>query len=203
MISYTESVAGTGAKQDPARQENAGVTSLPRVGNALCLDFANTVNKRPEPDRDELMSSADLMTWAAQMGLTVTGRAQQGGIEPARQLRETVYQTFAAVSRRDSPPESGLGELARCYAMMPRPAGLAPAGESYRLRWPPADAPGVLWFVAASAIELLTRGPLDRIGQCPSCRWLFLDTSRNRRRRWCDMQMCGGRDKVQRFRARD
>jgi predicted RNA-binding Zn ribbon-like protein len=179
------------------------VTALPRVGNALCLDFVNTVNKRPEPDRDELMTTADLMAWAADVGLAVTGQPQQGSIKPAHQLREAIYRTFAAIAREAEPPETALSELLRCYSVMPRPSGLARGNETYHLRWAPADAAGVLWFVAASGTELLTRGPLDRIGECPSCRWLFLDTSRNKQRRWCDMQTCGSRDKVQRFRTRD
>jgi predicted RNA-binding Zn ribbon-like protein len=33
-----------------------------------------------------------------------------------------------------------------------------------------------------------------------SCAWLFLDTTRNRTRRWCDMKECGNRNKVRRFR---
>jgi predicted RNA-binding Zn ribbon-like protein len=34
------------------------------------------------------------------------------------------------------------------------------------------------------------------------CGWLFVDASRNRSRRWCDMSECGNRAKAQRFRAR-
>jgi predicted RNA-binding Zn ribbon-like protein len=36
----------------------------------------------------------------------------------------------------------------------------------------------------------------------PSCRWLFLDTSKNHTRRWCDMKTCGNRMKARRFQAR-
>jgi len=42
------------------------------------------------------------------------------------------------------------------------------------------------------AVELLTSGGFTRVGRCPSCGWLFLDTSKNRSRCWCSMQMCGG-----------
>jgi predicted RNA-binding Zn ribbon-like protein len=31
---------------------------------------------------------------------------------------------------------------------------------------------------------------------------LFLDTSRNHTRRWCDMKVCGNRMKARRFQAR-
>ncbi|WP_344746998.1 CGNR zinc finger domain-containing protein [Streptosporangium vulgare] len=36
---------------------------------------------------------------------------------------------------------------------------------------------------------------------CPSCYWLFLDTSKNGRRRWCSMTTCGSRDKARRYYA--
>lgn len=52
--------------------------------------------------------------------------------------------------------------------------------------------------IAESAFVLLTRGPLDRLGACPSCGWLFVDTSKNGRRRWCSMATCGARDKSRR-----
>jgi predicted RNA-binding Zn ribbon-like protein len=35
-----------------------------------------------------------------------------------------------------------------------------------------------------------------------TCRWLFLDTSRNHTRRWCDMKVCGNRMKARRFHER-
>jgi predicted RNA-binding Zn ribbon-like protein len=31
------------------------------------------------------------------------------------------------------------------------------------------------------------------------CSWVFLDTSKNKKRRWCDMSDCGNREKARRF----
>jgi predicted RNA-binding Zn ribbon-like protein len=31
------------------------------------------------------------------------------------------------------------------------------------------------------------------------CGWLFLDESRGKRRRWCDMKDCGNREKARRY----
>jgi predicted RNA-binding Zn ribbon-like protein len=74
------------------------------------------------------------------------------------------------------------------------------ADGTYRLSWPePRTVRQLGWEVAVSAIELLTQGPVDRLGECPSCGWLFLDTSKNRRRRWCSMATCGSRDKARRY----
>jgi predicted RNA-binding Zn ribbon-like protein len=48
---------------------------------------------------------------------------------------------------------------------------------------------------------LLSSGARTQIHECggDGCGWLFLDTSRNGRRRWCTMQGCGNRAKARRF----
>jgi predicted RNA-binding Zn ribbon-like protein len=50
----------------------------------------------------------------------------------------------------------------------------------------------------------LTAGQPERIKVCDNdrCRWVFYDTSRTVRRRWCDMATCGNRAKAARHRAR-
>ena len=50
----------------------------------------------------------------------------------------------------------------------------------------------------------LTTGQPERIRICDNdrCRWVFYDTSRTGRRRWCDMATCGNRAKAARHRAR-
>lgn len=62
----------------------------------------------------------------------------------------------------------------------------------------------VLAEIAASFVALLAGDGRDRIKVCANdeCGWAFYDESRNRRRRWCDMRICGNVDKVRRFRAR-
>ena len=50
----------------------------------------------------------------------------------------------------------------------------------------------------------LTEGHPERIKICASdtCEWIFYDSSRTSRRRWCDMATCGNRAKAARHRAR-
>jgi len=61
----------------------------------------------------------------------------------------------------------------------------------------------ILTPVVRAAVELLTSADIARVRTCAdgSCAWLFLDTTRSRTRRWCDMKSCGNRSKVRRFRA--
>jgi len=59
--------------------------------------------------------------------------------------------------------------------------------------------------VTRAAVDLLTTDELAKVGRCADeeCAWLFLDTTRSRSRRWCDMRICGNRNKVRRFREPD
>ncbi len=56
-------------------------------------------------------------------------------------------------------------------------------------------------IVGLSAVSVLTAAQeLERVELCPGedCGWLFLDESKNRRRRWCSMETCGNRAKARR-----
>jgi predicted RNA-binding Zn ribbon-like protein len=61
-----------------------------------------------------------------------------------------------------------------------------------------------VWALAQLAARLLTSTAMAhvRMCECETCRWLFLDTSKNHTRRWCDMKVCGNRMKARRFNAR-
>lgn len=58
--------------------------------------------------------------------------------------------------------------------------------------------------MARSAAALLTAEEVERLKLCDAhdCGWLFVDASRNRSRRWCDMADCGNRAEARRFRER-
>lgn len=175
------------------------------VGNALCLDFANTVNKRPDPARDWLDNARDLMRWAQAAGLETAShneRTPTAKLAEARDLRESIYRTFSAVAALRPPNAADTALVMKTYADGLASAKMQREGTRFTLRWPPPLAASqILWAIAGSAAQLLLDGPLDRIGECPSCGWLFLDTSRNGRRRWCSMATCGSRIKAQRHYA--
>lgn len=58
--------------------------------------------------------------------------------------------------------------------------------------------------LADPLVRELTGGHPERIRICDddTCRWVFYDTSRTGRRRWCNMATCGNRAKAARHRAR-
>lgn len=179
------------------------MTTIPEpVGNALCLDFVNTVNSRPHPRRDLLGDVAGTSAWASAVGLQVdAGSEQVERVLPSlRRLREHVYAAFSAIEAGESPPDVALSAVTGEYARGLPHARFERLGTAMVRRWPqPVRAEHLGWHVAGSALDLLTTGPLDRLGRCHGCGWLFLDTSRNGRRRWCSMATCGSRAKSARY----
>jgi predicted RNA-binding Zn ribbon-like protein len=171
---------------------------LPLVGENIALDLANTFNgpRDGAPEQEFFNTPDDLAAWAVHAGV-VGERLPLGARELAQtlELRAAVYDVFRAIAEAREPAEQELAVLARLHAEAVARARLVPA---YELVW---DGE-VLGPLAVAAVELLRHGPLDRVKLCDGCPWLFLDTSRNRSRRWCSMNECGARLKVRRYRAR-
>ncbi len=201
------------------------------VGNRLCLDFVNTTAEwasrggsqrnqdwRDRPSRDRLTSYDVLLEWAVFAGTLEAADARRlrhlAGRHPARaravlvralRLRHATYRLLRASLEGwipDSADIAVLDEELRRARLRQRLRGPLPFVLSWDADRNALDRP--IWPVALDAVELLCSAQLERVGQCPGagCGWMFLDSSRGRRRRWCDMADCGNVAKVRRFRAR-
>jgi predicted RNA-binding Zn ribbon-like protein len=157
----------------------------------------------------------DLARWGRTAGcLTVAGAralrawAEQRPREAARVLREAIriredlaaLLQAAAHSRRL--PARSLAALERAGRQAARERTLRPEPAGARWDWR-AGGPSPLRPALAAALDaerLLTSGDVRCVRQCgdAQCGWLFLDTSRNRSRRWCSMSSCGNRNKARR-----
>ena len=85
------------------------------------------------------------------------------------------------------------------YYLVPGPDGVS---MDHRHLGDPVD--GAMARLAESLAREVSQGHPERLRICANeeCRWIFNDTSRTGRRRWCDMTTCGNRAKVARHRAR-
>jgi len=193
-----------------------GLAGLVRNGGRLCLDFINTVEPRTGPvERDWLTGYAELVEWARIGGLfdeaVAAGMLRAAAARPAAavatfrtaiELREALFRVFAAIADGTAPADADLEVLGHAFAAAAGHGRLAPDTGGFRWSWDAADSLDRPWWpVAASAVELLSHGPLDRIKQCPpgeGCSWLFVDTTKNRSRRWCSMDDCGSETKARR-----
>ena len=188
------------------------------VGGHAALDFVNTLDWRfREGAPEELLTSyGDLITFVAQSELLTAKRAkslQRGpdgnavaqALEEARRLREALAEIlYAQVDGRKPVPAALKTIEDTLKTVRERQVLLRVDGRmSWALPERGEDAALPVWLLAQSAEELLTSGAMEKVRACakPDCRWLFLDTSKNHTRRWCDMKLCGNRMKARRFKA--
>lgn len=190
------------------------------VGGRLCLDFINTVGGRAGASclRDKLVDYSNLLDWSRLAGIanptefrTLASRAAahreeaDATLSRAVLLRETLYRIFKAAAEGRRPRSADLHVLTQELRLARAHERLTHAGGAFGWTWDDNIAlDRILWPVSLSAADLLSSGDLSRLRQCGGhdCGWLFLDTSRNRSRHWCDMKDCGNRAKVSRFRQR-
>jgi predicted RNA-binding Zn ribbon-like protein len=190
------------------------------TGGLLCLDFANTVDDRPDVHPQEHLNSYhDLVSWGQQAQVLAEREAQSLLEEAARRpaeatsvleralgVREAIFRIFKSVSEEVVPEEDDLVSLSAAVAGAQVHARIVPKAGGFDWDWS-GDAnelDRMMWPVVRSAADLLTSDELDDIRLCASetCNWLFMDTSKNHSRRWCDMKSCGNRAKARRFYGR-
>lgn len=178
------------------------------VGGHLALDFVNTVNGRDGSPVDWLDSPSRLLEWAAltaefprSLLSDLRTRALREpalaakALSRARGLREVLFSVFAALARGRRPPADSVALLERHWKEAIRaarlPAGRTGGGPALEAGRAGVDA--IRFEVALRAVRLLGEIPRGRLRLCggSDCAWLFLDTSRGGRRRWCDMATCG------------
>jgi len=194
--------------------------SLPLVASELAFDFANTASDRDGPNRlEHLREGRDLVLWArhakvisdsdrdAALALVERDADLAAGLlGEALALRDTIYRIGAALARREPPAEDDRAQLAGTHAHCLSRAKLSPFGDGFVWRWDASAAlsEAIRGPIALSALTVLTQQNLARIKQCEGdhCGWLFFDTTKNRLRRWCEMEVCGNRAKVRAFRQR-
>jgi predicted RNA-binding Zn ribbon-like protein len=186
------------------------------VAGALCLDFVNTLDDRFTSEPRELLKTyIDLARFAEDTGILSPSEVDRlftrsqlspeeadSALAAAIEMREAMYAVFWAKVNKKPAPRSGLIKLNQFVQESARHAQLVEVSRGFEWKFEEAvhfDAP--LWPIARSAADLLASDQLGLVRPCAAanCLWLFLDTSKNHRRRWCDMTKCGNRAKFRRF----
>ena len=190
-----------------------------RIAGNLCLDFVNTLDNRPSAQPKELLNHyVDLVRFCEEAGALTLSEANalieespfqpdtaRRVLENAIELREALHAVFTAIIEKRKVPTDAMVLVNVRIQDAATDARLRPVNGKFEwdLSFPPTLS-RALRPIAHSAADLLTSDDLQYLRACSSatCQWLFLDTSKNHRRRWCDMKSCGNRAKVRRFYAR-
>ena len=190
------------------------ITAIRLDGGRPCLDFVNTIHDRYAVEvEDYLQQSQRFIEWCARAGVLrpddgvrapLAAHKRAALMREVMKLRHDLHALCAArVDNLPLPPSAVRG----LDSWVHRAWASQSLGEHGRLHWraDACDARLPLKRVALDALDLLGEPSASRLRRCAnttSCGWLFLDTSKNQRRRWCAMETCGIADKMRRYRQR-
>lgn len=185
-------------------------------GGNLALDFVNTVSDRPTAEPSErLVSYNRLVLFGLESNLyphgmvdnlySKAGRAPglaTNALQKAIQFREDLFAIFSAVVEHRAIPGNPLAKLTFLLQEAMAHGRLVHNGRRFVWEWVDMNfyLESVVWPVARAAADLLLSDEIAHLRMCASdeCAWLFLDRTKNQRRRWCDMKTCGNRVKARR-----
>lgn len=172
------------------------------VGGHPVLDLANTVYNRttPLPDNDLLATPALVLSWARSVGLVdgpvrLTDAAGRALLTGVHEVREQTWAVFDAVSRDEQAPADQLGGL-----LARAGSGVRSGDVEFSFAGNHVAVHAIPAALALLAVQAYFTLPAERVRSCGRCGWLFLDSSRGGRRRWCSMSTCGNREKASRHR---
>lgn len=168
----------------------------------LVIDFVNTADL--EEGTDALATRDGLESWLVQRGLLGTQDlpVSERDRAAALRLREALRAIMLANNgaELDASAEAEVDSAARRGEL-----GLA-LGADGRAHLQ-ARASGVAGALAELVVPVAEGGPdgsWRRVKACRAddCQWAFYDRSRNHSGVWCNMAVCGNREKVRAYRSR-
>ena len=188
------------------------------TGGHPALDLVNTLDWRFRESGPEefLQDFGDVVRFAEQTGLMDASEIRkllrgvpesnaEKVVKGVRELREAAAEVLYAAVDGKQPSAAAVKRLELCFADAEEQRELRWDGE--KLTWMLRQASSLpelpLWLLSLSTAAFMTSERMRLLRECgnPECRWLFVDSSKNHTRRWCDMKICGNRMKARRFKA--
>ena len=187
------------------------------TGGNLCLNFANTLDKRlsSQPE-DKLGGYQAFVAFGQQTGALSPSEARKLRQEGSRDkgeatrvflravgVRELIFRVMSAVAAGRKVSEADTAALNAEIQKLNAGSQISPVHGKGTWKWAEREdgADRLMGRILRSAVEILTSNDIERVKKCASekCCWLFLDRSRSRNRRWCEMRTCGSQQKARAY----
>jgi predicted RNA-binding Zn ribbon-like protein len=191
------------------------------IGGDPALDFINTADWTERgPEKDRVTDFDRFTRWAEGAGILTPQngnslrsaararpREAEAALRKALQARGVLQRLFSAIAKGEKPDDS-LEAFNRMLSVALEHMRVVSGKEKrsrqelLRLTWPELgeNPESVIWPILWSAASLLVSPEAGMIRTCcgENCGWMYVDRSRNRFRRWCQMSTCGTREKSRR-----
>ena len=185
-------------------------------GGRLCIDFANSIHDRFAVAAEDYLATPERYAeWAQRTGAVGAGEdiwlprsdeARARLMADIRTLRDAAYRLLGAQADGIPLPADALRTANGWLLKARKDQQLADDGQLV-LRASQGDARLPLKRIAIDLVDTFAQARAGRLmlkhcANQSSCGWLFADTSKNGRRRWCSMQTCGVASKMSTLRRR-
>ncbi|HMR84534.1 MAG TPA: CGNR zinc finger domain-containing protein [Niabella sp.] len=185
----------------------------------LCCNFVNTVSSWKTKDNyDYLVTYDDFIEWCLKLKVSDVERLQMfrelakdqpeealAALNRIKEIRQVLQGLLSAVAQNDTDKKHTFLPAANLL--------LIDAASRQRLLYSggrfvidqietAGDLMAPAWKAVHSLADLLTGHDNSRIKECPKCGWVFLDETKNGRRKWCNSKVCGSTDKMMRYNQR-
>jgi predicted RNA-binding Zn ribbon-like protein len=167
----------------------------------LLVDFVNT--RDLDEGTDAIEDVAGLARWSREAGLGgLRGHVSDADHRRLLEFRESLRALLRA-NNGGGASEAELEPLREAAGRVSFGAVLE-AGGALEIEPRSAGVEALEARLLLAIERLQGLGAWQRLKACPAedCEWAFYDSSRNRSRTWCSMEVCGNRHKTRRYRSR-
>lgn len=192
-------------------QKQRSINALTMDGGWLSLDFVNTIADRNELHIfDYLSSYSHILDWSSLLNILTEAEikslrklaiqkpksAATKWIQ-ALEVREMLFRLFQRILNGDNPNVKDQITFNKWLSKSLRHTKINFEARNILTSWNnlPTDFDQPIYRIIKSAYDLLISDKVDRIKECSACGWLFLDKSKNKCRKWCNMETCGSKEK--------
>ena len=169
----------------------------------LVSSFVNTLEKNTSrPDEESLDSPEALRKWMNEQGIPAGGDLGPQDLKRAIEFREAMRLLLLSNNGVELEASALRGLRAAADAGLIR-VEIEKDGQAFAR--PAEEGVSALFAQLLAAVaDIQCAGTWERLKACAAedCQWAFYDTSRNRSRTWCSMEVCGNRAKTRAYRAR-
>ncbi|MDR6944789.1 CGNR zinc finger domain-containing protein [Mucilaginibacter pocheonensis] len=188
-------------------------------GGDVCFDFINSgYDRKKGVITERLHSYQDLLTLVERLALfdeitlknlkefaLVNEREAEKALNKTLNIRTLLYQLFEGIALKLTQKfeQRILTELNFTFAEALQFKGISVEGDRVQFTFNAALAGlmAPIWKFVLSAYDLIDNCDMQFIRQCERCAWLFIDKTKNHRKKWCSMESCGNRQKTKKYYA--
>ena len=199
--------------------KNRSINSLPLDGGALCFHFINTVNAwtgTAIQEHEYLSDYEEFIRWCEKVAILSektrkalslfagkNAEAAATALQKLKKIREMLYHFFSSVAadngRTMDPALLERFNKTLSTAVTYLRFDITAEGIVNKVQEDAADLLTPLRIIMKSAYDILTTEDHTKIKECETCGWIFLDHTKNNKKRWCSPLTCGSMDKAKRY----